>query len=280
MMYNITAKKLYNKLRDKINNYSDTELKKLIQKYFFLKHNLSPVELLIDKEIEWNEENEKILLQDISKINQGLPIQYVTQREFFFDQKFVVNKSVLIPRPETEELVRLIIEEQQSNLKKKILDIGTGSGCIAIILKKSLRSEVTGIDFSAEAIEVAKKNSKKSNHSIDFISVKLENYIPNSSFDIIVSNPPYIPIKDLKSVDINVRDHEPKTALFVKDDPLYFYREILKFAKRHLLKHGSIYLEINDKYSEDLKNIFTDYKCRLKKDIYGKKRFLIIDKFV
>ena len=279
-MYNITAKKLYNKLRDKINNYSDTELKKLIQKYFFLKHNLSPVELLIDKEIEWNEENEKILLQDISKINQGLPIQYVTQREFFFDQKFVVNKSVLIPRPETEELVRLIIDEQKSNSKKKILDIGTGSGCIAIILKKSLRSEVTGIDFSAEAIEVAKKNSKKSNHSIDFISVKLENYIPNSSFDIIVSNPPYIPIKDLKSVDINVRNHEPKTALFVKDDPLYFYREILKFAKRHLLKNGSIYLEINDKYSEDLKNIFTDYTCRLKKDLYGKKRFLIIDKFV
>ena len=192
----------------------------------------------------------------------------------------MVNKSVLIPRPETEELVRLIIDEQKSNSKKKILDIGTGSGCIAIILKKSLRSEVTGIDFSAEAIEVAKKNNKKSNHSIDFISVKLENYIPNSSFDIIVSNPPYIPIKDLKSVDINVRNHEPKTALFVKDDPLYFYREILKFAKRHLLKNGSIYLEINDKYSEDLKNIFSEYKFRLKKDIYNKKRFLIIDKFV
>ena len=279
-MYNITAKKLYNKLRDKINNYSDTELKKLIQKYFFLKHNLSPVELLIDKEIEWNEENEKILLQDISKINQGLPIQYVTQREFFFDQKFVVNKSVLIPRPETEELIRLIIDEQQSNSKKKILDIGTGSGCIAIILKKKLRSEVTGIDFSAEAIEVAKKNSKKSNHSIDFIFVKLENYVPNSRFDIIVSNPPYIPIKDLNSVDINVIDYEPKTALFVNDDPLYFYREILKFAKKHLVKNGSIYLEINDKYAEDLKNIFSDYKFRIKKDLYDKKRFLIIDKFV
>ena len=279
-MYNITAKKLYNKLRDKINNYSDTELKKLIQKYFFLKHNLSPVELLIDKEIEWNEENEKILLQDISKINQGLPIQYVTQSEFFFDQKFVVNKSVLIPRPETEELVRLIIDEQQSNSKKKILDIGTGSGCIAIILKKKLRSEVTGIDFSAEAIEVAKKNSKKSNHSIDFIFVKLENYVPNSRFDIIVSNPPYIPIKDLNSVDINVIDYEPKTALFVNDDPLYFYREILKFAKKHLVKNGSIYLEINDKYAEDLKNIFSDYKFRIKKDLYDKKRFLIIDKFV
>ena len=279
-MYNITAKKLYNKLRDKINNYSDTELKKLIQKYFFLKHNLSPVELLIDKEIEWNEENEKILLQDISKINQGLPIQYVTQSEFFFDQKFVVNKSVLIPRPETEELVRLIIDEQQSNSKKKILDIGTGSGCIAIILKKKLRSDVTGIDFSAEAIEVAKKNSKKSNHSIDFIFVKLENYVPNSRFDIIVSNPPYIPIKDLNSVDINVIDYEPKTALFVNDDPLYFYREILKFAKKHLVKNGSIYLEINDKYAEDLKNIFSDYKFRIKKDFYDKKRFLIIDKFV
>ena len=231
-MYNITAKKLYNKLRDKINNYSDTELKKLIQKYFFLKHNLSPVELLIDKEIEWNEENEKILLQDISKINQGLPIQY------------------------------------------------TGSGCIAIILKKNLRSEVTGIDFSAEAIEVAKKNSKKSNHSIDFIFVKLENYVPNSRFDIIVSNPPYIPIKDLNSVDINVIDYEPKTALFVNDDPLYFYRAILKFAKKHLVKNGSIYLEINDKYAEDLKNIFSDYKFRIKKDFYDKKRFLIIDKFV
>ena len=279
-MYNITAKKLYNKLRDKINNYSDTELKKLIQKYFFLKYNLSSVDLLIDREIEWHEENEKILLQDISKINQGLPIQYVTQSEFFFDQKFVVNKSVLIPRPETEELVRLIIDEQQSNSKKKILDIGTGSGCIAIILKKKLRSEVTGIDFSAEAIEVAKKNNKKSNHSIDFIFVKLENYVPNSRFDIIVSNPPYIPIKDLNSVDINVIDYEPKTALFVNDDPLYFYREILKFAKKHLVKNGSIYLEINDKYAEDLKNIFSDYKFRIKKDLYDKKRFLIIDKFV
>ena len=192
----------------------------------------------------------------------------------------MVNKSVLIPRPETEELVRLIIDEQQSNSKKKILDIGTGSGCIAIILKKNLRSEVTGIDFSAEAIEVAKKNSKKSNHSIDFIFVKLENYVPNSRFDIIVSNPPYIPIKDLNSVDINVIDYEPKTALFVNDDPLYFYREILKFAKKHLVKNGSIYLEINDKYAEDLKNIFSDYKFRIKKDLYDKKRFLIIDKFV
>ena len=192
----------------------------------------------------------------------------------------MINKSVLIPRPETEELVRLIIDEQKNNSKKKILDIGTGSGCIAIILKKSLRSEVTGIDFSAEAIEVAKKNSKKSNHSIDFISVKLENYVTNSRFDIIVSNPPYIPIKDLNSVDINVIDYEPKTALFVNDDPLYFYREILKFAKKHLVKNGSIYLEINDKYAEDLKNIFSDYKFRIKKDLYDKKRFLIIDKFV
>ena len=87
-------------------------------------------------------------------------------------------------------------------------------------------------------------------------------------------------LKDLNSVDINVRDYEPNKALFVNDDPLYFYREILKFAKRHLLKNGSIYLEINDKYSEDLQNIFSDYKCRLKKDIYDKKRFLIIDKFV
>ena len=126
----------------------------------------------------------------------------------------------------------------------------------------------------------SKKNSKKSNHSIDFISVKLENYVPNSRFDIIVSNPPYIPIKDLNSVDINVIDYEPKTALFVNDDPLYFYREILKFAKKHLVKNGSIYLEINDKYAEDLKNIFSDYKFRIKKDLYDKKRFLIIDKFV
>lgn len=220
--------------------------------------------------------------EELTRAEQRLllhePVQYVLNEAFFCGMKFYVDKSVLIPRPETEELVEWII----SNLKfpintLKILDIGSGSGCIPIALKRKLRkAEVWSCDISDAALTTARKNADNLSAEVkfiqlDFLNTKEQDSLPE--FDIIVSNPPYVPEKDKYQMSPNVLEYEPRIALFVPDnDALLFYRAIAEFGKTHLNKGGSIFLELHEGHTKETTVLFQNenYTTEIKKDMQGK----------
>ncbi len=274
----VPISKISNKLKEMITTYSGRDLDNLIIKYFFLKFNISSTEIALDKDITFTRNDEILLIEDIKKLNNNIPIQYVTYSEFFYYKKFNLNEHVLIPRPETEELVSIIIKKEKDNNLKKIIDIGTGSGCIAISLKKHLKSQVIGIDISDAAVLIAKKNISEKSENVNFINIGIENYNPKTQFDIIVSNPPYVADNEIDSVDKMVLDNEPTIALFSKGDPLYFYKKIVSFSDKYLKNNGRIYLEINDNYLSGVFDLFKNYSREAIKDIYGKDRFVICKK--
>jgi release factor glutamine methyltransferase len=226
---------------------------------------------------------EEILLgQYAERLLKHEPVQYVLNECWFYGLKFYVDKNVLIPRPETEELVDWIIRNLKFPFKElKILDIGTGSGCIAIALKRKLRkAEVWGCDISKEALEVAKQNSTNLQAEINFIRLDFLNEAERTqlpSFDIIVSNPPYVPEKDKTTMHKNVLEFEPHTALFVKDNnPLVFYEAIADFAKSHLNKEGTVYCEIHESLGKETTTLFNEkgFTVELKKDMQEKGRMM------
>ncbi|MGB3949122.1 MAG: peptide chain release factor N(5)-glutamine methyltransferase [Bacteroidia bacterium] len=200
----------------------------------------------------------------VKKLKQYEPIQYILGKADFYGLKLGVNAHVLIPRPETEELVDIIIKENTSNAENRItiLDIGTGSGCIAIALKKHIPfSDIYAVDVSKEALEVAKKNAQLNSVDITFqelniLSIPEKNSINSTKFDIIVSNPPYITDSEKEKMDKNVTEYEPHLALFVKDyEPLLFYKHICDLALSVLKKGGKIYFEINQQYGTQTKSL-------------------------
>ena len=274
----VPISKISNKLKEMITTYSGRDLDNLIIKYFFLKFNISSTEIALDKDITFTRNDEILLIEDIKKLNNNIPIQHVTYSEFFYYKKFNLNEHVLIPRPETEELISIIIKKEKDNNLKKIIDIGTGSGCIAISLKKHLKSQVIGIDISDAAVLIAKKNISEKSENVNFINIGIENYNPKTQFDIIVSNPPYVADNEIDSVDKMVLDNEPTIALFSKGDPLYFYKKIVSFSDKYLKNNGRIYLEINDNYLSGVFDLFKNYSREAIKDIYGKDRFVICKK--
>lgn len=215
------------------------------------------------------------------------PIQYITGETEFLDLKLKVNASVLIPRPETEELVQLVQKSIKENRKKdiSILDIGTGSGCIAIALRKmNPDHEVVAVDISDEALTVAKQNAELNAAEVKFMKYDILDDFQESSFtlkfDIIVSNPPYVTESDKMLMRRNVLDFEPESALYVSDeDPLLFYRKIAEFARLNLSDGGVIFLEINESYSEQLKSLYLAFgfkEIEIEKDLSGRDRFAII----
>lgn len=217
------------------------------------------------------------------ELKKGTPIQYILKEAFFCDLTFNVSNAVLIPRPETEELVDLIIKSQTThNSPISILDIGTGSGCIPITLKKHLPlAKVFGIDISEQALEIAKSNALKNNVDVEFIKQDiLSNFlILNSNFSIIVSNPPYVLNSEAKQMDVRVLEHEPHLALFVEDnDPIIFYKRIIDLCDKYLEEKGWLYFELNPMYAIDVKNYANDSKIfnftEILNDMSGKQRFL------
>lgn len=210
----------------------------------------------------------------------GKPLQYVLGETFFYSCVIRVNQSVLIPRPETEELVDLIIKEN-NGLKNNIIDFGTGSGCIAIALAMNLKeSSVTGIDISEEAINIARQNAKLNEVSVSFLIGDIFNLDPSSveKANIIVSNPPYVRYSEKSLMRTNVLGFEPHTALFVPDDdPLLYYRSILKIADVILLPKGRLYFEINEALGESMVNLLTEFRysdIKLVNDINNKERII------
>ncbi len=219
-----------------------------------------------------------------TQLLQHQPVQYVLKEAWFFGLHFYVNEHVLIPRPETEELVKWTLDFlQENNLKeKKVLEIGTGSGCISIALKKNNpHLQITSIDISAEALAVAKQNASSLQSTITFKEI---NFLIESNWDkleqyyVIISNPPYIKESEKDSINKNVLAYEPHLALFVLDtDALIFYKKIAAFGKQHLLPKGKIFVEINEALGKETQEVFeqTGYTTQLKKDLQGKERMLM-----
>ncbi len=217
--------------------------------------------------------------QAIERLLKHEPVQYITSKAWFYNYPFYVNNSVLIPRPETEELVDYILKENTIK-NPRIIDIGTGSGCIAISLKKNLSADVTAIDVSKDALQVAEKNAIDLAAEIQFIQIDFldtNQWNKLGMYDIIVSNPPYIKYEEKDSMRNNVLQHEPHLALFVEnDDPLIFYKLIAQFGKIHLNNKGSIWLEINETLGIETKGLMENYSYQVTiiKDLQGKDRMI------
>ncbi|TMM53618.1 peptide chain release factor N(5)-glutamine methyltransferase [Maribacter algarum] len=233
-----------------------------------------------------SKEEETPLFDALSGLKLQEPIQHIIGKTHFMNMEFKVNKDVLIPRPETEELVRWIIEvvqstkfEVRSGNTLRILDIGTGSGCIAISLTKHLNTEVYAIDISEEALKVAEENAKLNEVDITFLKEDILDLGQlEVKFDIIVSNPPYVRELEKKKILKNVLEHEPDLALFVSDDnPLVFYKVITEFASKNLKENGQLFFEINQYLGKETKQLLRDHnfsEIELRKDMFGNERML------
>lgn len=227
---------------------------------------------------------DKLIQEALGELLTYKPVQYVLGEGWFYHMKLKVNEHVLIPRPETEELVEQLIKDRKSRLTDPaILDIGTGSGCIPIAIKKYLPAAIiTGMDISGQAIDLAKENAAMHNAHIHFVQQDFldeKNWPALPLFDIIISNPPYIPVNEKEKLDRNVTDFEPHLALFVPDgSPLIFYEKIAAFGKTNLLPNGKIYLETHEDLANDVAALFRkDYQTvMIKKDMCGKERMVLI----
>jgi release factor glutamine methyltransferase len=228
-------------------------------------------------------DKEELQLQEFTeRLMQHEPVQYVLQEAWFCGLKFYVDKNVLIPRPETEELVEWVITNCKFPVDRlSILDMGSGSGCIPIALKRKLRkAEVWSCDISEAALQLAKKNATTLGADVNFLLLDFLNKEKRDQlplFDIIISNPPYIPFKEMYQMPSNVVEYEPARALFVPDnDPLLFYKAIAGFGKTHLNKNGIIYVEMHENRGEEIVQLFQsyDYTAEIKKDMQGKERML------
>ena len=232
----------------------------LLEHYF----GIDRVKIAMDSQLRLSESELLTLHFAVKELLKNKPVQYILGETEFCGMRFFVDENVLIPRPETEELVNQLVSCSVNQLHSpsfRILDIGTGSGCIAISLAKLLKnSVVTAVDVSKKALEVAKKNAESNGVNVNFIKDDILNpqnpKLLDNQFDIIVSNPPYVCESEKTEMRANVLDYEPSSALFVSDnDPLVFYRKILEFAQKALTPNGEIWFEINEKLGAEMKNL-------------------------
>tara|TARA_R110002072_G_scaffold32395_2_gene98902 strand:- start:2015 stop:2899 length:885 start_codon:yes stop_codon:yes gene_type:complete len=255
------------------------------------------VDIVLKSDFKITQETLNLLQSATKQLEQEVPLQYIIGKTEFYGLPFVVNKHVLIPRPETEELVACVVSEssrvktfntsikQTTETKQlKILDIGTGSGCIPISLKKQLPfAKISAIDISKEALTVAKKNAVLNNVDIHFILQDiLKTVALDQHYDIIISNPPYVRESEKKELKNNVLKNEPHVALFVENDnPLIFYAKIAELAKKYLNKNGLLFFEINQYLGTetiDLVNKKGLKNIQLKKDMFGNDRIIVASK--
>jgi len=265
------------------------------ESFFYLileeKKQLKRIDLALQPDLVFSEEEISIWNAILEKLKLEIPVQYLLGKTHFYGLEFEVNENVLIPRPETEELVEWIIETQNSEVrtqKLRILDIGTGSGCIAISLAKNIpNAQVFAIDVSEKALATAQKNAEMNQAEVHFIKTDILNIddlqeLPASNFqlpthfDIIVSNPPYVRNLEKEEIKKNVLDNEPHLALFVEDDnALVFYRKIAELAQKNLNQNGQLFFEINQYLGKEMIVLLENMNFKnveLRKDIYGNDR--------
>lgn len=245
--------------------------------------NITRLDIALHKELIIDENKLILFNKSLERLIQHEPIQYIIGKTEFFGFPFIVNQHTLIPRPETEELVSWVIEIVNSNNLNnhiKILDIGTGTGCIPISLKKELKNTyISAIDISSDALEVAKRNAELNQVEIAFFNQDISKTESlDDSYDIIISNPPYVRELEKKFMQKNVLKFEPDTALFVEDsNPLIFYKKITQLAKNHMNLNGLLFFEINENLGQETKDMIEEYgfsDVEIKKDIFGKDRMI------
>ena len=280
---------------DSLKNIQD---EKEIESFFFILteylHNLKRVDVALNPNFELSEDDVEKWNTILADLQQEKPIHYITGEAWLYGLRFEVNENTLIPRPETEELVEFILKEtsnfQLPASSLNILDIGTGSGCIPISLKANLpQANVSAIDVSENALEVAKRNAASNQVDIHFIQTNIlevedlsqlgtSNFQLPASFEIIVSNPPYVRVLEKQEIKKNVLDYEPHLALFVDDnDALLFYRKIAQLALKNLTPNGLLFFEINQYLGKETVTLLENLgfnNIELKKDIYGNDRMI------
>ena len=249
----------------------------VIAAYHFLKYEKYELRLRENERLSESQLLEFVYC--VKDLKKNKPIQYIFGTAPFYGLDFSVDENVLIPRPETEELVEWIQEENKDKGEISILDIGTGSGCIAIALKKHLSAaKVTAMDISKGALALAQKNADDNETEIEFVEADVLSHPKwTRKLDVIVSNPPYIAKSEAISMHKNVLDYEPHLALFVdNNDELLFYKEIAKWGLEHLSKNGAIYFELNERNGDELALYLRDlgYDCLIKKDLSNKNRMM------
>ena len=280
-----------------LNKYPKTEVQSFFNLLIEFTLKISRVDVALQPDLKLSTKHLDYLNSALNKLKKHQPIQYIIGETEFYGLSFKVSNAVLIPRPETEELVDWILEDFKNTPAIKILDIGTGSGCIPISLAKHLpTSKVSAIDISKEALKIANKNATLNNVHINFIEADIlqlhsltnihthktkQSVHKNeafSKFDIIVSNPPYVRMLEKKQMQANVLENEPDIALFVNDEnPLLFYDKIADLALLHLNKNGCLYLEINQYLGNETVNLLKSKGFKtitLKKDLYGADRMV------
>ena len=272
---------VFHEIRDALRGYySDSEALALAKMLLVEVFGFSTLELYGGKDKEFSEKHRSVLAEMIRRLQKNEPIQYIIGIESFCGLTFEVDPNVLIPRPETQELVSWIVEECQKEEAIRILDIGTGSGCIPVSLAKQLpRAEVESWDISEGALEVASRNCERNEVKVLLRRKDVLNAAPEGVFyDVIVSNPPYIADREKVDMEANVLDWEPSLALFVPDeDPLLFYRKIALLGREMLKEGGSLYFEINRAYGQETSLMLSELgynQIELKKDSWGNDRMI------
>jgi release factor glutamine methyltransferase len=260
--------------------YESIELNSLMSMLFEHITGWDQIKQVLNKDLPLSKEIIDKTNEALLSLKEGKPIQYIIGKAWFMGNEYKVDESVLIPRPETEELVDWIIEYATIIDKPlQILDVGTGSGCIPISLKLALPNcMLAGLDISETALQTAKHNAAKLNTDISWMQEDILNttYLPNQ-FDIIVSNPPYIPYKENVNMQVQIKYFEPPIALFVKDaDPLIFYRTIARLGKQYLKPNGQLFFEMHYDQGKALLTLFEEmgFHAELRQDMFGKDRML------
>jgi release factor glutamine methyltransferase len=259
--------------------YPDVEINSLINLIYEKVVNLKKTDILLNEDRVLDTKTADQILQITQQLKQQIPIQYIFGSAYFYDLTLEVDPNVLIPRQETEELVDWIIRENNKP-ELRILDIGTGSGCIAIALAKNLPKATTdAMDVDPKTLEITTKNATKNGVTVNPLLCNILDEQPEvQPYDLIVSNPPYVLHSEKTKMHKNVLEHEPEKALFVPDDQsLIFYRKIADFAQKNLKNKGSLYFEINERKGTEIKELLSDsgfVNIILKKDINGKDRMI------
>lgn len=260
--------------------YPKTEVKAFVRLILEQVCSLSYTDQILLREQKLDKRHKKSVSEVVKRLKNFEPIQYILGETEFFGLKLLVNPAVLIPRPETEELIYWILENEWPP-RPAVIDIGTGSGCIALALKKSFtEADVLAVDFSQKALQVASENSKKNSLELDFFQADLLQWqdFEWGNYNLIVSNPPYVRESEKAAMFPNVLKHEPEEALFVSDkNPLVFYRRITEFAQNHLSENGWLYFEINENFGKEMMQLLSNKGFReieIKKDLFGKDRMI------